>query len=425
MSDQSSSKPASGKRPWIRVIGSVVACIALLATAAWASYTIFATEPEAEREGATRKTAALVETIVAERGSYRPTLEVLGRVEAAREVLLSSQVAGRVIAIEPGFVPGGIVEVGEPLLRLDPADYEQMLTMRESELRMAEADLKIERGRQQAAQREYELLGESVDAANRSLVLREPQIASIEARVKAARAALQRAQLDLDRTTIRAPFDAQILSRDANIGSQLSTSDTIGRLVGAEEYWIIASVPMRDLRWLRFADEAESPSTAVIKMPTAWGKDAGRTGTVTRLIGTLDSQTRLARVLITVPDPLARENDGPALLLDAIVQVGIEGRLIEDVVRIDRDFLRQRDTVWIKEDGQLVIREVEVVYEDAEFAYIRSGIDAGEMIVTTSLATVTGGLPLRRADAPASTADDAGHTDSGANPDATPEPSGP
>lgn len=382
-------------RPWFRVSASVIACILLLGAAAWASRTIFASEPQAQREGATRKSAALVETVAAKVGTYQPILRVLGRVEAASDVVLSPQVAGRVLAIEPDFVPGGTVSAGDPLLRLDPADYEPMLVMRESELRAAEADLDIERGRQQAAQREFELLGGDIDPDNRSLVLREPQIAAIQARVDAARASVRLARLDLERTIIRAPFDAQILTRDANVGSQVAMGDTLGRFVGSDEYWVIASVPLRDLRWLRFADEAASPSTAIIRMPTAWGPDANRTGTVTRLIGTLDRQTRLARVLITVPDPLAKESDEPALLLDAIVQVELEARPIENVVRIDRDYLRQRDTVWVKQGGQLSIRETDVAYRDAKYAYIRAGVKSGDSIVTTSLATVTDGLPLR------------------------------
>jgi hypothetical protein len=39
---------------------------------------------------------------------------------------------------------------------------------------------------------------------------------------------------------------------------------------------------------------------------------------------------------------------------------------------------------------------VVVVFSDAEHAYVRSGVEEGEEIVTTSLATVTQGLALRR-----------------------------
>jgi hypothetical protein len=64
-------------------------------------------------------------------------------------------------------------------------------------------------------------------------------------------------------------------------------------------------------------------------------------------------------------------------------------------VRLDRQYLRQNDTVWVKSEGQLDIRQAEVVYRDAEYAYIRSGLEAGDEVVTTSLATVSQGLALR------------------------------
>src|SRR5690606_35796106 len=98
-----------------------VACVLLLGAAGGASYVIFATEPTAESEGATRRTAALVETVIAERGGYRPRLEVLGAVEPAQDVVLSPRVGGQVIAVEPELVPGGVVSADQELLRIDPA----------------------------------------------------------------------------------------------------------------------------------------------------------------------------------------------------------------------------------------------------------------------------------------------------------------
>ncbi len=386
-----------------RVILSLVACTLLIGGAAGASYLIFSSEPEAQQEGATRRTAALVETITADRGAYRPRLEVLGRVEPARDIILSPRVSGQIIDLRPRFVPGGLVEKGEPLLQIDPADFERVLTARRGELRQVQAELAIEQGRQLVARREFELLGEEIDPESRALVLREPQIESIRARLQAAQAAVEQAQLDLDRTTVEAPFDAQILTRTANVGSQVAPGDPLGRLVGVEEYWVMATIPLRDLRWLRFADREEGDGTGSpvrVRHRTAWGPGAHREARLTRLIGTVDDQTRLARVLVSVPDPLARKTDGPPLILGTIVQLEIEGRALEDVVRLDRDYLRQNDTVWVMADEKLEIREADVAFRDAEHAFIRTGVEGGEHVVTTSLATVTDGLPLRRAGDP-------------------------
>lgn len=393
-------EPRSRRDP-ARAALTIAVCTVLIGGAAGTSYLIFASEPTARQEGATRRSAALVETVVAERGAHRPRLAVLGRVEPARDILLGPRVSGQVVAMEPAFVPGGLVAAGQPLLRVDPVDFEQVLTARRSELRQVEAELAIEEGRQVVARQEFALLGEEIDPDNRALVLREPQIASIRARVRSAQAALEQAELDLQRATLRAPFDAQILSRSVDVGSQVAPGDELARLVGVDEYWIMASVPLRDLRWLRFPEGEVPGALAHVRHTTAWPPGASREARVARLIGTVDDETRLARVLVTVEDPLGREVDGPPLILGTIVQLEIEGRALQDVVRLDRRWLRQDDTVWVMADGTLAIRRADVVYRDAEHAYLRTGIEAGEQVVTTNLATVTEGLALRLADDPA------------------------
>lgn len=370
--------------------------LALLGLAGGASYVIFSTEPTAQREAQTRKTAALVEVIAAAIGDYRPTLSVLGEVQPSRDVVMRPRVGGQIIELEPAFVPGGLLEAGEPLVYLDPSDFEPTVATRRSELEQVEAELAIEQGRQRVAKQEFELLGEDINDENRSLVLREPQIEQIQARLDAARAALLLAELDLERTTVRAPFAAQVLTRDVNVGSQIGMGDTLGRLVGIDEYWVIASVPLRDLRWIAFGDDTGSAgSRARVRHSTAWEPGVYREARVSRLIGEVDGQTRLARVLLTLPDPLARNAEGPRVVLGTLLQVEIEGTQLSGVVRLNRDYLRQNDTVWLLSNGALEIREVKVSFRDATYAYISEGLDPGEQIVTTSLATVSNGLPLR------------------------------
>ena len=395
--DQPSNAPA--RQTWIKVATTAVACTLLVGVAIAAVYLIEATAPVAEREAATRKSAALVEVTTAERSTYNPRLEVLGVVEPAREITLSPRVSGEVVELQDAFVPGGLVEAGQPLLKLDPVDYEQLLLASQSQLDQALAELAIEEGRQNIARSEFEVLGTDLETDDPSLVLREPQIRSIRAQVDAARAALRQAELSIERTTVAAPFDAQILQRNTNLGAQVTPGDTLAQLVGTEEYWIRANVPLRDLRWINFEDGSGEASKAVVRLPSAWGLDGRRDGNVTRLIGNVDAQSRLARVLITVPDPLARETQGPALILGTLVRIEIEGREIPDVVRLDRAYLRAGNTVWIMTpDNKLEIREVEVAFTDAGYAYISAGLEPGERVVTTSLATVTDGLELRQAE---------------------------
>ena len=81
-------------------------------------------------------------TITVERGTYRPRLAMLGTVSAEQDITLSPRISGQVIEISPEFVPGGIVHKGDLLLRLDPADFDNALAIRLSELQQAAASLK-------------------------------------------------------------------------------------------------------------------------------------------------------------------------------------------------------------------------------------------------------------------------------------------
>ena len=385
------------RRFWLRAVSTTVICLGILGASAAAIVVINRTEPTAQQVEATRKSAALVETLTAERGTYSPHLVVLGTVQAAREVVLSPRVSGQIVDLAPQFVPGAVVREGDLLVRIDPADFLNALSESQSELQQAKATLEIEQGRQTLAKKELALLEGTIDNTNRSLVLREPQIESVRAQVSAAEASVERAKLDLERTSVTAPFDAQILSRSVNVGSQVAPGDELAQLVGIDEYWVMASVPIRSLHWLQFPQWDGQGSAVTLRNPDSWPPGAERHARVSRMIGALDEQTRLARVLITVDDPLARSTDGPPLILDTLIETHIEGRPIENVVRLSRDYVREGDTVWVMKDGKLEIREAEIIFRDAEYAYLREGVRDGEEVVTTTLATVAEGVGLRKA----------------------------
>ncbi|MEM9366494.1 MAG: efflux RND transporter periplasmic adaptor subunit [Planctomycetota bacterium] len=386
---------------WLKALGTLVVCAAILSGAAWAIFEINRTEPTATKIKTTRKSSALVETVIVERGTFAPRLQVLGTVTPARDITLSPRVNGQITSVSENFVPGGMVRVGEELMRIDPADFQNVLSIRRSELEQAEASLEIEKGRQSLAKKELKLLESTIDETNRDLVLRAPQIASIRAEVSAAKAAVERAELELERSTILAPFDAQIISLSVNLGSQVAPGNELARLVGTAEYWVSAALPVRSLQWVQFPSDDRAGSVATLANSDAWPPGVQRSGRVTRMIGTVDDRTRLARVLITVDDPLGKASGEPPLILQSLLQVEIEGRPIRDVVRLQREFIRDDNTVWVMQDDQLQIRECKIAFQDSVYAYLKEGLETGDEVVTSTLATVAEGIGLRRINTPA------------------------
>jgi len=381
-------------------------CLAILLGGILVTTLIFSTEPEAQQEGATIETAILVDVVTAEKGTFAPTIVATGTVQPVEDVVLSPLVPGQIIRRDPAFTPGGFVKKGEVLLQIDPADYQNTLELRKSELLQSETTLATEMGRQQIAEQDLQLInndslfGDNPLSDNETqLVLRKPQLNAVKATIEAARASVNQAQLNLERTTIRAPFDAHILSQNVTVGSQVAQGDDLGRIVGTDSYWVTATVPVSRLQWLKFPESnSEKGSLVHIENPSAWTTGASRTGYLDRQIGALDAQTRLARVLVRVEDPLATSKaleGAPKLMIGTFVEVNIEADSIPNVVRMDRNLVRSNQTAWVMKDELLEIRELDIILTDNEYVYVQSGLEEGDKIVTTNLSTVTNGIELR------------------------------
>lgn len=367
---------------------------------------IFSTEPEAKTEGASIETAMLVDVITIKVGSYEPTISATGTVQPVEDITLSPLVSGQIINRDPAFTPGGFVKKNQPLLQIDPSDYRNTLELRKSELLQSKTTLDTEMGRQQIAEQDLMLITNDslfkdnpLSADERQLILRQPQLNAVKATIVGAKASVDQAQLNLERTTIRAPFDAHILSQNVTAGSQVGPGDDLGRLVGTEYYWVTATVPVSKLQWLHFPEnDKDRGSEVLIKNSTAWPEEQYREGYLDKEIGALDGQTRLARVLVKVADPLAKNTDlegKPKLMIGTFVEVDIQANKLDNVVRLSRDYIRSNETVWVMKEGKLEIREVDIVLTDNDYAYIRKGLEEGEQIVITDLSTVSNGIGLR------------------------------
>jgi len=382
---------------------TILVCLLLVLATGGVGWWIYQSQPEAQRSNQTRETAMLVEVTTAQRGNFQPQIVALGPVRPAREIQLSPRIAGEVISRSPSFNPGEFLAKGDRLLEIDPADFRNALQQRESERDQAKAELQLEMGRQRIAASDLELLKELEESAtetSRDLVLRKPQLETAKARLASTEAAVEQAQLDLERTAITAPFKLQVLERTVDVGSQVAPGDNLARLVGIETYWLIATVPLDALSWIDFADRSGKEGSSVeIRNRSSWPAGTSRVGQVKGLVGTLSEQTRLARIVVAVEDPLALEAENkekPPLLLGSILQGTITGRKIRDVVRLNRSLLREGNSVWIMdEDDLLHIAKVEVTFRDARYAYVSVGINDGDRLITTNLATVSEEAPLR------------------------------
>ena len=145
------------------------------------------------------------------------------------ETELVAQVNGQIVELSSAFVRGGFVEKGQLLARIDPSDYEAALIDAEANLASSQASLETERAQGKVAESEWRKI---TDALPTELSLRKPQLAQELAHVKAAEARVLRAKRDLERTEIRAPYDAMIEMRSIGLGSYVGTGSSVGKLLG-------------------------------------------------------------------------------------------------------------------------------------------------------------------------------------------------
>ena len=151
-----------------------------------------------------------VTVLALEHGTRQVKITGHGTVTPAREVRLQPEVSGRVTEMSRMLIPGGVLPEGAMLVRIDQSDYRARYEAGKEQVSRAALNLKQEQARQAVAREEWELLGKSIpeDEANQELALRIPQIESAKAALTAAESALAKAKLDLERCTVKSPFNA-------------------------------------------------------------------------------------------------------------------------------------------------------------------------------------------------------------------------
>nr|MDT0253493.1 hypothetical protein [Endozoicomonas sp.] len=196
--------------------------VLVLTIAGLVAWQITASSPRAHRR-APEAQPRLVEVQPVTREDIRVTISGLGTVIASRKLTLYPEVSGQIRQLRDNLLPGSQVRQGETLVRIDVAEYEIQRQKQQAEVALAEAELQKERGQQAIARQEYELIGRTLSPAQEALVLRQPELASAKARLVQAEAALAQATLALERTRIKAPFNAQVTQRSVETGSQVGT----------------------------------------------------------------------------------------------------------------------------------------------------------------------------------------------------------
>ncbi len=382
------------KTPWAVKAIKIVLPLFIISTGVAIGVFLYQTKPAAKRKPPPAK-VPLVAVITAVSSDHGVVISAMGAVAPSRKLTLKSRVSGFVLATSDRFVPGGTFKKGEILLRLDPRDFELALKKKKALVHKTEAELNLERGRQTVAKAELRLMerssGKRLD--DPGLALREPQLAQVQADLETVKVDVEQARVDLERTVIRAPFNCMVMDKQVEQGSQVTVQESLAVLAGTDAYWVTATLAMDQLPWIRFPGSKTDKGSPV----QVFTRDNRRyQAEIFRLLGDVADKSRLARILVSIEDPLGQDPEKTSpLLINAYVTLSIQGQTIRNTIALPRRCARDGNTVWIARDGRLEVVPLDILWKNEQMLFVRSGVKPGDQVIVSELSSVVDGMAIR------------------------------
>jgi RND family efflux transporter MFP subunit len=403
-------------------------------------------------QGTLQEVTRAVRVIEVEPLAFVPRAIGHGTVQPGQVWQAVAQVGGKIVEKHPRLERGRLLEAGSVILRIDPADYELALARAEAGLDSARAqlaELEVREANTQASigierralalaeqdlSRAQALLGRGntsqalVDQAETTVLGQRQRLQELENQLRLipvernvleASIALQEtelgdARLDLERTTIRMPFDGRIAEVDVETTQFVGVGEVLVVADSIDVAEVDARFTMDHLAPLVRSDLDISTLSAgeLGDLPDRFGLEANvrlRTREITaswdarfdRLGEGMDPQTRTIGVIIAVDQPYRQAIPGkrPPLVKDMFVEVELRGQPWADAIVVPRIATHRDaggDQVLYLADpaGRLEIRPVTLGPAQGDLVVVNSGLLPGEQVVVSDLIPAIAGMKL-------------------------------
>ena len=320
-----------------------------------------------------------------------------GTVQPHRETALVSEVAGKIVLVSPSFKAGGYLAKDEILLKIDDRDYQAKLLDARAKVETAESALAQEKGRAQVAYSEWQRLPENSQRSQEAtdLYLRKPQLDSAQAQLLSARADHKKAQDDLDRTTIRAPYNAIIRTKRSDLGQFVSPGTPVADIFSVDYAEVRLAIPQGKLSYLELPRVNSSFLPGQAPLVELYTDVAGEInswqGRLERTEAVFDERSRVLFAVAQVEDPYALKTGTEPLRLGAFVKASILSREMHGLAVLPPQVLRAGNQVWVV-DEQMTLRSrtVQTLRARGRQIYVSSGLHNGDLV---NLSMISGVLP--------------------------------
>lgn len=386
------------------------------------------------------------ESMVAERRLRVETLDVraekvpvqitgYGEVRVLNEVMIASEVAGKIVKVHPSLEVGEIIPAGETLFKIDDINYQASL--KEADAAVAQWETTIQRLKTQAtidekrlktlkrnrdlsrgeferirslfdvdkvgtrsgverAEQAYNATVDQADQMAQAVTLYPMRTREAQSSLAAAKARQIFAQANLKRCRVKAPFEGRIKSVTIEKGQYVTPGKPLMTLADDSTLEIHVPLDSRDARrWLRFDHNNATGKSAwfagLEDLPCTihWTEDINEhfwKGQLNRVVN-FDSKTRTLTVAIRLDGQSAQEGEamGLPIVEGMFCEVRIPGKVLNDVFRLPRGAVSFDNTVFVSVDNRLKTVDVEVARKDADYAYVSAGLRPGDKVITTRL----------------------------------------
>ena len=313
-----------------------------------------------------------------------------GYVVARRKAAVASKGTGRLVYL--GVVEGDRVRAGQVIARIEDADVKAQLAQAQANLQLSRAELH-DAERSQGRER---FLSDSGASSQASLDAAEARYQRVKAGIAAAEAAVDAAQVALENTVIRAPFDGTVLTKNADVGEVVAP-------LAASAFSKSAVVTIADLRSLQVeADVAESNLEAVspgqpCEIVLDAYPDVRYPGSVAMIVPTADRAKATVMVKVAFRSYDARvlpEMSAKVHFLPRPSRVAADTQSVLVVPATAVAERNGRSVVFVVQSGRAVEVPVVVGRQLGSSLAIREGLHPGVQVVDSVGARLRGGAKV-------------------------------
>ena len=313
------------------------------------------------------KAIARVEVVVLSPGNFTPEVESFGNTTSYLETALSTQVGGETIELSPRFDVGKLVEKGEWLVKVNPADFEAVLSEKKSAESAAKRSLAEEETRSKLARDDWRATGRSLSLAP-EFTLRIPQLEAAKAALEAAEAARAKAELDVNRTIISSPFDAIVSQRNASLGEVVNAGTILGHLIAREKAEVRLPLTPEQSRLVNLFRIKDQPIEVFLTAPAR--PELEWKALIKRIDPVIDTKNRTVQVIAEISNPF--DLGGKVLPIGAFVNARIAGAELKNVYQLPESSVVEDSYIWcVGIDSKIKHQPIDLVARQAATLIVR------------------------------------------------------